>query len=94
MSLDQRRIESRRNGCCPCYKKEEMPANLIQEKSRSEKIFAAYADVLLQKPSMIVVAIVTLAMTGIGIRGNILLEQQFDPTWFLPPGSIHLIVFY
>ena len=69
-----------------------MPPNLIKEKSRSEKIFAAYADFLLQKPTMTVVAILTLAMTGIGIWGNILLEQQFDPSWFLPPGLIFTFI--
>jgi len=69
-----------------------MPSTLIKEKSRSEKIFSAYADLLLQRPSILVVAILTLTMTGIGIWGNILLEQQFDPSWFLPPGLIWLFI--
>ena len=30
------------------------------------------------------VLLFTLVLTGFGIYGNVLLRQEFDPTWFLP----------
>ena len=41
----------------------------------------------MKTPSKILVGILTLLITGVAISGNILLEQKFDPTWFLPPDT-------
>lgn len=41
----------------------------------------------MKKPVKVVVILLTVCLTGIGIWGNVLLEQKFDPTWFLPPDS-------
>ena len=41
----------------------------------------------MKTPSKIFVVFLTLATTGVGIWGNLLLEQKFVPAWFLPPDS-------
>jgi hypothetical protein len=38
----------------------------------------------LSTPAKATVILVTLTVTGVGIWGNVLLKQEFDPTWFLP----------
>jgi len=87
MSLDQRRLESHRNGCCPCYKHKEYTSNAIAKRNISKSIFEAYGNLLMKTPSKIFLLIATVALTGVGIWGNLLLEQRFDPTWFLPPDT-------
>ena len=87
MSLDQRRLESHRNGCCPCYKHKEYTSNAIAKKNISKSIFEAYGNLLMKTPSKIFLLMTTVALTGVGIWGNLLLEQRFDPTWFLPPDT-------
>lgn len=85
MSLDQRRIESNRNGCCPCY---VHPQPAAQENASSTSIlqkgFRKLANFMMKPPVKICVILFTLVLTGVGVFGNILLRQEFDPTWFLP----------
>lgn len=87
MTLDQKRLESHRNGCCPCYQHKEYTPNVIARRNISQSIFEAYGNFLMKKSTKIFLLIVTVALTGLGIWGNVLLEQKFDPTWFLPPDS-------
>ena len=83
MNLDQRRIESKRNGCCPCYVHPE--ADPTQEKkSILQRGFKKYGEYLITTPVKISVILVALGITGVGVYGNFLLRQEFDPTWFLP----------
>ena len=35
----------------------------------------------------IAVLALTALLTGVGIYGNVLLKNEFDPTWFLPGDS-------
>ena len=39
----------------------------------------------MKTPSKVAVGIMTLVISAAAISGNVLLEQKFDPTWFLPP---------
>jgi hypothetical protein len=87
MSLDQKRLESHRNGCCPCYKHKDYTPNAIAKKNISQSVFDAYGSLLMKTPVKIGLLVFTAALTGLGIWGNLLLEQRFDPTWFLPPDS-------
>jgi hypothetical protein len=87
MTLDQKRLESHRNGCCPCYKHEEYTPNVIAKKNIAQSVFEAYGNILMKGPTKAILLAVTVALTGLGIWGNVLLEQRFDPTWFLPPES-------
>ena len=51
----------------------------------SRSAFVWYANVLMKKPAKILVGMLTVLITAAAIAGNVLLEQKFDPTWFLPP---------
>ena len=53
----------------------------------SEKAFIAYGDFLMKKPVKVLLLLFSFGLTATGIWGNILMEQQFDPSWFLTPGS-------
>ena len=59
----------------------------IKTASVSEQIFTCYGTLLMKKPAKAVVLLATLTLTGFGIWGNILMEQEFDPSWFLTPDS-------
>jgi predicted RND superfamily exporter protein len=112
MSIDQRRIEKRRNGCCPCYvhnntndngdnnsqnennenndnndSNDNNSQNVFANKSFSRSAFIWYGNILMKTLSKIVVCILTVILTGVAIAGNVLLEQNFDPAWFLPPDT-------
>lgn len=85
MTLDQRRIESQRNGCCPCYVHHRSSIEpSAQASSRLIRLFACFSRFLMRRPVKVAVVLVTVIVTGVGIFGNVLLRQEFDPAWFLP----------
>lgn len=88
MTLDQRRVESRRNACCPCFRHgPEWEANKLSSKDLSRGAFKAYGRFLTRPWVKVGVIAVATAVTGAAVAGNVLLEQRFDPTWFLPPDT-------
>jgi hypothetical protein len=46
---------------------------------------SAYSHFLLKTPVKVVVIVSVVAIAGFAIWGITLLEQKFDPMWFLPP---------
>jgi len=80
-------LENHRNGCCPCYKHKDYEPNRLSKRNISQAIFSAYGNFLMKTPSKICLILVTVALTGVGIWGNLLLEQRFEPIWFLPPDT-------
>ena len=87
MSIDQRRIEANRNGCCPCYVHPEATTVDAPSMSLMQKAFKTFAELLMNPRVKLVIAAVTLLLTGVGILGNVRLRQEFDPAWFLPPDT-------
>ena len=65
----------------------ENAAATVKVASMSEKVFTAYGDFLMKKPVKVLLLLFSLGVTAVGILGNVLMEQQFDPSWFLTPGS-------
>ena len=59
--------------------------NCLAKRNLSRSAFVWYANVLMKKPAKILVGMLTVLITAAAIAGNVLLEQKFDPTWFLPP---------
>ena len=86
-SLDQRRIEAGRNGCCCCY----VHNNITETREDTEKlnysmkVFRSIGTVVTKPVVKIIILILTSVFLSFGIWGNVLLRQEFDPTWFLPP---------
>jgi len=87
MALDQRRVESNRNGFLPCFKHKKKVENVCNHQNITGKIFDIYGKYLMTTPCKIIMTFVALAILGIAIWGNILLEQKFDPVLFLPQES-------
>ena len=85
-SLDQRRQESGRNACCCCYVHHgyQPPTSEETHQSCMLRSFRAVGKIITKKSSKIVVIVITLVLFSVGIWGNILLKQEFDPTWFIP----------
>ena len=84
-SLDQKRLENGRNACCCCIVHNSFDyRNDRDQKSFLRKVFNGLGT-LTAKPIMkVLIILVTAVLCGVGIWGNILLKQEFDPTWFLP----------
>jgi predicted RND superfamily exporter protein len=77
MTLDQRRIEAGRNGCCPCYVHTRRPRDgpTRHQPSLLQSLFARLGSALMLRPVKVAIIVITLIVTGIGIWGNILLKQ-------------------
>ena len=87
LSLDQRRIEDQRDGCFPCWKHQTWAPNAFSQRDFMRSIFASIGHQLRKFPIKMAVLALTAFLTGMGIYGNVLLKNEFDPTWFLPGES-------
>ncbi|XP_023320290.1 Niemann-Pick C1 protein [Eurytemora carolleeae] len=86
-SLDQRRIEEKRNGSIPCYVHVNYTPNKLSQQNIVATMFQHLADIILRKPAKIMLLFLTAALFGISIYGNVELRQEFNPIWFLPSDS-------
>ncbi|XP_063722522.1 protein patched homolog 1-like isoform X2 [Symsagittifera roscoffensis] len=86
---DQRRVDNGRNACCCCVPLgDDYQPSRCSESSISEKIFSNYvAKGLTFLPIKIIVVLVTVGLLGAGIAGVAMIEQDFDPNWFIPEGN-------
>uniref|UniRef100_A0A0K2U8Y5 SSD domain-containing protein n=1 Tax=Lepeophtheirus salmonis TaxID=72036 RepID=A0A0K2U8Y5_LEPSM len=93
MVFDEKRISSGRNGCCPCIEVKKVKKNTeeimedmeVESLSIMSKIFRFYASHLKFKPVKFLIILITMGFTSLGAYGNYLIEQKFDPIWFIPP---------
>ena len=83
-SIDISRKEAKRNACCFFKHNESWKPNNLSQINFIQKGFQQFGRLLTLKFTKIVVIVITLGITGCGIWGNILLRQEFDPSWFLP----------
>ena len=87
-SLDQRRQDARRNAFSICFvHKEDYKPNTWSQTNIQKYIFEKVSIMLTNIYVKIIVLVITAIMLGIGLWGNVLLKQKFDPAWFLPPGT-------
>ena len=96
LALDIKRVRANRNGFLACivHKNEEEPQNsegrrrsLQWRYNPGKLIFRFYADILMHPVSKAIVILFTLGLLGTGIYGSTQIKQEFNPAWFLPPGS-------
>ena len=88
LSLDIKRFEANRNACCPFIKHDkDWKSNACSQGNFIQKAFKFYGRLITKTPMKIIIMIITLALLGVGIYGNILLRQEFNPAWFLPPDT-------
>ena len=55
--------------------------------SLSQRGFALLGAAVLSVPGTVAVLVAGGALLGGGVYGTTQLQQEFDPTWFLPPTS-------
>ena len=88
MKLDIQRFEANRNACLPCYTHgEEYRSNACSRGNFIQRGFYQYGKMLAQTPIKVLVLLLTVILLAFGITGLVLLRQEFDPTWFLPPDT-------
>jgi len=86
-SLDQRRLEDNRNAFCCCVVHNEHEPNSYSQKNIMHSVFHSLGKLLTIPGVKVVVLLLTGTLLGVGVWGNALLRQEFDPAWFLPPGT-------
>ncbi|XP_037081976.1 NPC intracellular cholesterol transporter 1-like [Pollicipes pollicipes] len=93
-TLDQRRIECRRDGLVPCYTHVDWTPNACSQKSFFQNFFGrVYAPLILGRVGKVVVLVLTCLLLAVFSWGLSQLRQEFNPLWFLPSDS-HLAQFH
>ena len=89
LTIDTRRINSKRNACIPCCWKHPEDWNPLQIAKVNYKqiIQETYLQLLDSDLYRMCVYIVTVSALGIGTYGLITMQTHFDETKLLPPGS-------
>jgi len=86
-SLDQRRLEDKRNAFCCCVVHNEHEPNALSQKNIMQSMFHTLGKLLTIPSVKVTVLLLTGTLFSVGVWGNVLLRQEFDPAWFLPPGT-------
>jgi len=86
-SLDQRRLEDSRNAFCCCVVHHEHEPNKLSQKNIVQGVFLKLGTLLTFPVVKVIVLLSGGILFGVGVWGNVLLRQEFDPAWFLPPGT-------
>jgi len=86
-SLDQRRMEAGRDATFPCIIHKNFKPNKFSQRNILQSIFRKLSEVVILVPSKAAILCVTVLIFGVSIWGNLLLRQEFNPIWFLPPES-------
>ncbi|XP_072939386.1 patched domain-containing protein 3-like [Epargyreus clarus] len=88
-TLDQRRIQTKRNGFLFCYQhNEEFP--ISTDITIFQKVLSKfYKQIVFTRPGKFISIMFTLMVTGFSIKSLLQLEQRFDPKWFIPDGNYY-----
>jgi len=86
-SLDQRRIESRRNGCMPFIKHKNWEPNDLSKRDIAQEVFEKFGRLIMHPASKVCVILFTLGWLSVGGWGLSMLRQEFNPIWFIPQDS-------
>ena len=87
LSVDQRRIEKRRNGLLPCIRHKDWAPNAASQRSLGQEMFVRLAGLQLHWLGKVAVLLVTVGLGSVGAWGLTQLRQEFNPVWFIPQES-------
>ena len=90
MSLDQKRIEAQRDGLFPWIVRQTTVAtpNATSVKiARSKRVFGVIGQILTTLPCQILVLMTTIGFFCVCMYGNLMMEQEFDPSNLFPTDS-------
>ena len=86
-SLDQRRIEAGRDGSLVCFIHKDFRPNKFSQRNILQSFFKKVAALVILGPVKVLILLISVALLGVSLWGNVLLRQEFNPVWFLPAES-------
>lgn len=85
LTLDERRIEQRRNSFVPCVRHDANGAKLCCTPKLMERALRTlYTRVIFTTPGKLIVVLSVIGCAAYSTQGLLRLEQRFDPAWFIP----------
>lgn len=83
LTIDERRVEQKRNGLAPCIK-HGSSTPVWEPKFMLRFLHNLYKNFILTKIGKIVVICMVIGFTAIGVERLMNIKQKFDPMWFIP----------
>ncbi|XP_063234405.1 patched domain-containing protein 3-like isoform X2 [Bacillus rossius redtenbacheri] len=90
LTLDEYRIQERRDGCCFQVKPDTQPQVCQAQRQARSFVFSRVAPMLTTLPCKIVICLIALALFSINLWNVFQVEQNFDPMLYLSPSSYPL----
>jgi len=88
LALDQRRIDSHRDGMFPWYKHRNWKPSKLSRIEPLKLFFSRYLSKFLFKtPVKVLVLVLTATSLGFNVWGSVLMRQEFNPLWFIPSST-------
>ena len=87
LSLDEKRIESGRDGLVPCLVHKDYQPPACSNRQNSQLCITNYAKLLSSRIYKIIVITFTFGVLGVGIWGSYLMRMKFDPVLLMPAES-------
>ena len=90
LTYEIKRTRANRNAFFPCITHDTKPKtdqNGLKSNNPGKLAFRKFATVLMHPVSKSLVLLFTCGLTALGSYGVTELKQEFNPAWFLPPGS-------
>ena len=84
---DVRRVRSHRDGCICCYTHKNFKSYEFSKGSWLNKAFRVIGKLILKRPVQLLILSATTGFLVGGIWGTLLLQQEYQPQWLLPPES-------
>lgn len=83
LTLDEKRVENKRNGIIPCITHEDKTPS-CEPKLLSKFLTFFHGKLILTKPGKTIVILSVIALTSFSIHRVLQIRQHFDPMWFIP----------
>ncbi|XP_045159868.2 patched domain-containing protein 3-like isoform X1 [Mercenaria mercenaria] len=89
VTLDEKRIDSKRNACIMCYKHDDnyKPGKYYSFSLQYAFMRNIWGPLLTKIPVKVIVILAAFAMTGVNIWSFIRIKHDFDPSMYLPKDS-------
>lgn len=88
LTLDQKRIESHRDGMIPCFVHRNWKPSSLSRIEPLQLFFNRFlAKYLFKWPAKVFILVLAAFLFGINTWGSVLMRQEFNPLWFIPTST-------